>query len=474
MMILSAVGTATAQPAVCTNRGDDTVTIFEGRSLAVLGTVAVGAEPHDVVLSSDGQRAFVSNFAGGSISVVDLEARAEISRIPVGLGPHGLALSPDGTRLWVALALEDSLAILDASTLVRLSTVKDVSDSPTVVGFNRSGTEVWVVSVGSTHDVAIVDPVLAIGDPDNAVRERIIVGLTPRGLAFSLDGTKAWVTNGSNDDVSLISIPSHFERRIPVGLRPLRASLDPSGGKLYVSNVGDGTVSVIDTATDEVVDTIGGFDGPLGTAFSADGSFLYVANTGGTDVTRVSLADSASRLAVRSGASPGDLAIRDEPAIACRLGFVNARGPGGIVPVLFAHGSIGGRDRVLDVAVGEPLFLMVGSPPDGTPLARVALFVWRRAPTAATVSPQPYGLVEACLPTPLSGGSPQPILLVNSFGHEDRMGVARVGPRLAPFTLTIPPGIPRAGNFTVQAIVEDARGPNRRASFSNAIVLRAR
>jgi len=41
---------------------------------------------------------------------------------------------------------------------------------------------------------------------------------------------------------------------------------------------GDGTVSVIDTATNTVIDTINDGAGPAGVAVSPDGTSLYVSN----------------------------------------------------------------------------------------------------------------------------------------------------------------------------------------------------
>ncbi len=77
------------------------------------------------------------------------------------------------------------------------------------------------------------------------------------------------------------------------------AAAAPAGAQLaFITNRGDDTISVIDTATDTVVDTIagGGLFGPEGIEVSHDGTKLYIGNNGvnGTGNT-VSVIDVATR-----------------------------------------------------------------------------------------------------------------------------------------------------------------------------------
>jgi len=71
---------------------------------------------------------------------------------------------------------------------------------------------------------------------------------------------------------------------IPVGILPLEVAIDPTNDRAYVAH-GDGTVHVIDTNTDSVIDII--FAGPgalTGIAFNPATNKIYVANTGLNEV----------------------------------------------------------------------------------------------------------------------------------------------------------------------------------------------
>ncbi|MEO8159314.1 MAG: hypothetical protein ABI648_16065, partial [Betaproteobacteria bacterium] len=58
----------------------------------------------------------------------------------------------------------------------------------------------------------------------------------------------------------------------------LTASLALGAPNAYVPNEGSGTVSVIDTSTDQVIKTIPAGKKPRGTAVSKDGTKLYVSD----------------------------------------------------------------------------------------------------------------------------------------------------------------------------------------------------
>src|SRR5271157_1333045 len=77
------------------SKADNSLAIVDPSSLKVLARVPVGQDPHEVIASSDGKIAYVSNYGGGgggTIAVVDLVNQKALS--PIDLGPlrgaHGL------------------------------------------------------------------------------------------------------------------------------------------------------------------------------------------------------------------------------------------------------------------------------------------------------------------------------------------------------------------------------------------------
>jgi len=99
------------------------------------------SDPFDVVITPDGEKAFISSSGVDVINVVDLNkvrkliaestpeelktysnhlgisSRYVLKRIPTGANPKGMALSPDGKYLYVAERLEDRIAVINTKTL---------------------------------------------------------------------------------------------------------------------------------------------------------------------------------------------------------------------------------------------------------------------------------------------------------------------------------------------------------------------
>jgi YVTN family beta-propeller protein len=77
-----------------------------------------------------------------------------------------------------------------------------------------------------------------------------------------------------------ISLPRLFAAVTTLGLAWLVTPVPAVAQNAYITNESDGTVSVIATAHNTVVGTIKVGSAPIGVAVTADGSKVYVANTG--------------------------------------------------------------------------------------------------------------------------------------------------------------------------------------------------
>src|ERR1700729_3382714 len=135
----------------------------------------------------------------------------------------------------------------------------------------------------------VADPqtstVSVIDTADNIVVATITVGNGPYGLAFSPDGTRAYVANSQSSvfpnpgTVSVIDTASNtVTGTIIVGVNPLGVAITPDGRRAYVTNGGDFTVSVIDTASNTVTATVAVGAIPFWLAITPDGTRAYVAN----------------------------------------------------------------------------------------------------------------------------------------------------------------------------------------------------
>jgi YVTN family beta-propeller protein len=246
-----------------------------------------------LIFSPDGSRIYLSNVEG-SIKVFAVgpdgqftglrslplppanapERKAEI--------PAGLALSRDGKRLYVALNLSNRLGEMDAET-GKILRLWDVGVAPYDVVL--AGKKAYVSNWGGRR-------------PDAGS----VVGPAGRGTFVRVDPERFIANEGS---VSVIDLSAdRIVTEIPAGLHSSAMALSPNGRYLVVANAASDTLSVIDTRTDKVIETIWTRQkpsdlfgaSPNALAFDGSGRKLYVCNGTQNAVAVITFAPRESKL----------------------------------------------------------------------------------------------------------------------------------------------------------------------------------
>src|SRR5207244_11656162 len=92
---------------------------------------------------------------------------------------------------------------------------------------------------------------------NTVVTHILTAGLNPVGVAVTPDGKSVYVTDYTNNAVSVIDTASNsVADLVPVGSEPEGVAVTPDGKSVYVVNTGDNTVSVSNPSTNLVVATV--------------------------------------------------------------------------------------------------------------------------------------------------------------------------------------------------------------------------
>ena len=226
--------------------------------------------------SRDGRRVFLSN-VNGSIkvfAVVDGTVRPSHSfELPPANAPRrkeeipsGLALSADGARLYVCGNLSNQLLELDSAT-GRVLRMFDVGVAPYDVVL--AGSKAYVSNWGGRRPGA--------GD---------LTGPAGRGTVVRVTADTQIASEGSVSIVSLAAGGVSRTLEVLTGLHASALAVSPNGRYVVCANAAADNLSVIDTRTEAVVETIWVKPKPselLGAspnalAFEPSGRRLYVAN----------------------------------------------------------------------------------------------------------------------------------------------------------------------------------------------------
>lgn len=231
-----------------------------------------------LVFSADGSRIYLSDVNGAirvfavakdrkvtalhSLGVPSADAPARKAEIP-----SGLAVSADGKTLYVALNLSNRVAEMDAAT-GQVQRLWDVGVAPFAIVL--ADKKLYVSNWGGRRPAA-----------DS------VTGPAGQGTFVRVDA-RSIADEGS---VSVIDLGAKPEMRtaaaeILTGPRASALALSPNGRYLVCTNTGNDTLSVIDTRTDKVVETLSARQTPAdlfgaqpnAVTFDAAGKTLFVCN----------------------------------------------------------------------------------------------------------------------------------------------------------------------------------------------------
>lgn len=158
--------------------------------------------------------------------------------------------------------------------------VTATTDTFTIAADNgvNSATEAITVPVAATNHVTPAGPGIITG-----------VGIDPTAVAISPNGGRLYVLN--TGAVTVIDTTTNTViDKVYVGsssnIGPQAIAVNPNGSAVYVANLSEDTVSIINTATDDVTTISTWLPGneivsePSAVVFSRDGSLAYVVNAG--------------------------------------------------------------------------------------------------------------------------------------------------------------------------------------------------
>jgi DNA-binding beta-propeller fold protein YncE len=269
-----------------THYGDDSVSLIDTVKGAVALTVIDVEESFAVALS--GNRAYVGSVSAEHDTVLAFDTKSNeiVAEYPLAFNVTDLAVNPNGRHVYAARTDVEGadVAILDTKT-GKKDSVRIASTAGTTTACVRvspEGRRLYVAANGSsTAHLVMVD----------AVQKRVLnaVEITSpiRDIALSPDGATAYVGSAGPDFGTVLDIidtrtstitSTHKIGDVAGLLTQLTVSRD--GQRAYL--VGDQSVTVLSTATQDVIGSIAVDGDPACAIESPDGKRLYIADYAGT------------------------------------------------------------------------------------------------------------------------------------------------------------------------------------------------
>ncbi len=250
------------------NQGAGTVSVINESTGTLAQTITVGLEPYGLALS--GTTLYVANTGSDTVSAIDTASKTVVATISVGVKPYYVAVI--GTKVYVTNGASNTVSVINALNNTVTATIA-VGSYPR--GIKAHGTDLYVANYGDPN-YSGGNYISVINSLNNTVTDTILLPAEsdgPRGV-FTL-GSKVYVTNFRSNNVSVIDTATNsITDTINVGMGP--RGITGLGTTLYVENFDDGTISIIDTNSNTVTDTIDVGSSPAGMSIS--GTDIYVSS----------------------------------------------------------------------------------------------------------------------------------------------------------------------------------------------------
>jgi YVTN family beta-propeller protein len=344
-VLLIGAGIAAAQtpsPALLVlEKSDNMLAIVDSASLRIVARFPAGKDPHEVVASSDGKLAYISNYGGAdsalhTISVVDLIARKALPPINLGAlhSAHGLAFA--GGELYFTAETNKVIGRYDPATQAIDWVLGTGQDRTHMVEVSESLDRIFTSNV-SSGTISIIEQVTSAnggfgpppggnpppgnGPPPGGARKTWRVTNVPsgrgsEGFDVTPDGKEIWAANAQDGTVTVIDVATKTATQtFPIsvkGANRLRFTLD--GKRALISGLGGGTrstganVVILDVATHNEVKQFNLGGGSTGILIVPDGSRAFVAVSAKDKVAVIDLKTLEVTVEIATGKNPDGLA----------------------------------------------------------------------------------------------------------------------------------------------------------------------
>lgn len=286
------------------SKSDHTMAIVDPVTLKVLARVPVGPDPHEVIASSDGKTAYVSNTGGGrsrEINVIDLVAQKALPNIDTRplVGPHGLAFA--GGKLYFSAEGSKSVGRYDPVAGVIDWAMGTGQERTHMVYVTPDQKNIYTTNVNAGTVSLLVDTLLPPGppmgpppgqtpqgpppgpqQPRREWRQTVIqVSRGSEGFDVSPDGRELWTASADDGTIAIIDLVG---RRLLATLDAKvsganRLKFTPDGKRVLVSSLRSGDFYVIDVATRRQIKRLKLGRGGAGILVDPDGSRAFVGCT---------------------------------------------------------------------------------------------------------------------------------------------------------------------------------------------------
>jgi len=201
----------------------------------LIATISVGDSPRDICISSDGAFLYVANYQSNTVSIINTEDCSIATSVNVPAGPNGICITPNDGLVYVACMSANSVAVIRTSDNFVIAEIPSNGQGTRRLCSLPSGDFIYVANYISCN----IDVISTL---TQTIITSIDFGNWPEGITCNADGTEVYCVDSGTGSTA------------------------------------NGSVGVIRTSDNTIVQEIDGFDGSPAICYLPNDQYLYVGN----------------------------------------------------------------------------------------------------------------------------------------------------------------------------------------------------
>lgn len=261
-------------PVTPVNVNPNSLMLFDPDSPATTSYIKLNSRPYWILYNPYNEMLYISNESHQIMIMDTTQQNSWVGAVGFQGVITDLKLTSGGKFLLAGLMSNfPRVAIIDTSNGKIIKTV-DVLKRPQAIATSPDGRILFVATGASYYGSVLVFDLFS-GTP----RTKIDVGNNPIAMEASPTKNEIYVANYNSGTISVINTESlSVTNTIKAGVQPTCMAISPDGGKLYVTLSGSDSVGVIDVNQGIMTNAIPVGKNPMGIAMSSDGRKIFVAN----------------------------------------------------------------------------------------------------------------------------------------------------------------------------------------------------
>jgi len=262
------------------SKTDHTLAIVDPGTLKVIARLPVGSDPHEVVASADGTKAYVTIYGGGTlheINVLDVAGQKALPTIDTRplYGPHGIVFV-DG-KIWFSAEGSKAVGRIDPATGGLDWVMGTGQDRTHMIYVTPGGKRVYTTNITSGTVSILVDTL--IRNREEWQHTVVPTARGSEGFDVSPDGAMLWTAASENGVISIIDLVAKKPvTQIDAHVNGAnRLKFTPDGRQVFVASLSTGELTVIDAASRKEVKRLKIGRGAAGILMDLQGNRAFVA-----------------------------------------------------------------------------------------------------------------------------------------------------------------------------------------------------